>query len=207
MKPAKSLITVVAAATWLLAIGIGVRVLTGYESAPGDAGAPPKKWPAESRIQLATDRATLVMLAHPHCPCTAASVDELARVMARVQGKANAYVLFLKPEGSADDWEKTGLWQRAASIPGVTVLSDADGREAHRFNIETSGHTLLFDAAGDLWFSGGITASRGHSGDNAGESAIISLLTSGVVERSKTLVFGCSLFDSKKQLSATACSK
>src|SRR5205807_2294703 len=121
IKLSKSLITAVTGAAWVVAIGFGARILIGYESAPGDAGAPLKEWPAESQIQRRDDRATLVMLAHPHCPCTQASIGELAQVMAHVQGKANAYVLFLKPQDSADNWEKTDLRQSAASIPGVTV--------------------------------------------------------------------------------------
>jgi hypothetical protein len=112
--------------------------------------------------------------------------------MAQADGRVAAYVLFVKPEGSADDWEQTDLWQSAASIPGVHVLVD-DGAEALRFHAVTSGQTALYDVAGRLLFSGGITASRGHSGDNAGRSAIVSLLNSGEAEQTETAVFGCSL--------------
>jgi len=58
----------------------------------------------------------------------------------------------------------------------VTIVTDADGAEANRFGAETSGHTLLFDFGRRLLFSGGITDSRGHTGDNAGESAIVALI-------------------------------
>ena len=195
------------AAVWLSLTGAGLRILLSYESSPGDAGNPPKKWPVASRIERASGMPVLVMMAHPHCPCTRASIGELAMLMARVQGKVNAYVLFYKPSGSADGWEKTDLWKSAAAIPGVTVLSDVDGGEAHRFNIETSGHTLLFDPEGRQVFSGGITGSRGHSGDNEGRSAIVSLLTTGAPSRDNTFVFGCSLFDPNRQKETTLCSK
>ncbi|MBV9470625.1 MAG: hypothetical protein JOZ57_15405 [Abitibacteriaceae bacterium] len=115
--------------------------------------------------------------------------------MAHCQGKVTAYVLFFKPKGFADTWAKTDLWQSAAAIPGVTVMCDEDNQEAQRFHAETSGQTMLFDNAGHLLFSGGITGSRGHFGDNVGLSNIESLLTSGKAERNKTLVFGCSLRD------------
>jgi len=36
---------------------------------------------------------------------------------------------------------------------------------------------LLYDAAGALRFSGGITAARGHEGDSMGAAAILSLLS------------------------------
>jgi hypothetical protein len=188
---------------WVVSLGFGVRALLSYESAPGGVGAVPKSWPANSKIQRATDRATLVMLAHPHCPCTRASVGELARLMAQVQGKATAYVIFLKPTNSGADWEESELRRSAAKIPGVTVLSDVDGAEAGLFGAETSGHTLLFGANGEQLFSGGITASRGHAGDNAGEDAIASLINNGKPARRSTLVFGCSL--ASRAAKGTAC--
>jgi hypothetical protein len=42
-------------------------------------------------------------------------------------------------------------------------------------------------------FKGGITSSRGHSGDNLGRDAVIDLVTSGVASASSAPVFGCSL--------------
>ena len=42
--------------------------------------------------------------------------------------------------------------------------------------------------------SGGITGSRGHVGDNAGQAALIDLLGRGAADRSRTSVFGCPLF-------------
>jgi len=182
----------------MLAVAYGLRAILAYESAPGRIGATPPEWPAASGIQRPTDRATLVMLAHPRCPCTRASIDELAKIMARIQGKVSAYVVFLKPQGSGADWEDTALRRTAAEIPGVTVLSDVDGAEAQRFGAETSGHVVLFDARGELLFSGGITESRGHAGDNAGESAVVSLLNHHAPERTRTFVFGCSLFNHNK---------
>jgi hypothetical protein len=107
----------------------------------------------------------------------------------------DAHVLFYQPDGFTDEWAQTDLWQSAAAIPGVTVSRDESGIEARRFQAETSGQILLYDTGGRLLFSGGITASRGHSGDNAGRRAIVSLLTEGAAERDQTLVFGCSLFD------------
>ena len=183
-----------ACTVWALMIGVGLCLLWNYENGPGTASAPPSDWPADGCIRRDPDRATLVMLAHPHCPCTRASIGELARLMAQAQNRVTAYVLFLKPSDFADDWEKTDLWQSAASIPGVNVIADDDGVEARRFRALTSGQTVLYDAQGHLLFSGGITGSRGHSGDNAGRSAIVSLLHAGETEVAATPAFGCPLF-------------
>jgi hypothetical protein len=89
---------------------------------------------------------------------------------------AETYVLFLRPAGFADGWEKSDLWQSAADFQGVTLVRDDEGREARRFGAATSGQTLLYDAGGALVFSGGITGARGQMGANAGQMALINLL-------------------------------
>jgi hypothetical protein len=199
------LATVLFATAWIGALSLGLGALLNYESAPGREGSVPSSWPVGSKIQLAANDHTLVMLAHPRCPCTRASVGELAQIMARVQGKVDAYVLFLKPQNSGPDWDDTGLRRSAAQIPGVTVLSDGDGAEARRFGAETSGHTFLFDHRGRLLFSGGITQSRGHAGDNAGESAIVSLVNAHTSSHAKAFVFGCSLLDQTNRGEKSKC--
>jgi hypothetical protein len=187
------------AIAWLLFVVLGLWLLMGYENTPGVAAAPPVQWPVDSQIQRTPNRATLIILAHPHCPCTRATVGELAAIMAHSQGRLTAYVLFIKPEGVRDDWDMTDLWQSASRIPGVQVIQDVDGGEAHRFHTSTSGQAILYDSQGRLLFTGGITASRGHSGDNAGRSAIVSLVNGESSEQLSTTVFGCPLFDSKSE--------
>jgi len=196
-KPKKwtRVLVMVTAIAWLVAVCAGLILLAGYENTPGLAAEPPDQWPINSRLLPSSEHATLVMLAHPRCPCTRASVGELAAIMAHSQSRLTAYVLFLKPEGFPDDWEKTDLWQSASRIPGVTVLLDEDGREARLFQAATSGQTVLYDKQGHLLFRGGITSSRGHSGDNAGRSAIVSLVNSEAYQQTETLVFGCPLFN------------
>ena len=180
---------------WLLAVAVGLSIVFDYEGSPGAAATAPPRWPTDSRIYRAPERATLVMLAHPHCPCTRASIRELDLLKARADGRVMTYVLFLKPPGFPDAWEETDLWRSAAAIPGVTALSDEAGDEARRFGAATSGQAILDDTDGHLLFSGGITASRGHSGDNAGRSAIMTLLGEGQAAQAETLVFGCPLFN------------
>jgi hypothetical protein len=182
------------AAVWLSVVFSGLWVVWAYENRPGADANPPQGWPAQSALVPASDRPTLVFLAHPQCTCTRASIGELAEVLARTPNHPKTYVLFLRPSTVGAEWEKTDLWQRATALPDVTVLRDDDGAEARRFGVETSGQTLLYDAGGRLIFSGGITGSRGHAGDNAGESALVALLTRGQADRRATSVFGCPLF-------------
>lgn len=185
-----------AAALWLACVVTGLSVVMAYENAPGVGADAPTRWPVGSRLVMATDRPTLVLLAHPQCPCTRASLAELAEILARADSRPKTYVLFLRPVGFADGWEKTDLWQSAATLPNVTVIRDDDGREARRFGAETSGQTLLYDRSGALIFSGGITGARGIEGDNAGQGALSDLLSRGEAERHGTSVFGCPLFAS-----------
>jgi len=180
-------------ALWLCAVAVGLWVLWAFDNTPGVAAYPPAQWPSDSRIELATDRPTFVMLPHPRCSCTRASIGELAELMARAPVRPKAYVLFLKPSGLADNWEQTSLWHSAASIPQVTVVRDDDGLEARRFGTATSGQTILYDGNGRLLFSGGITVARGHAGDNAGRAAILALLHRAVPDQTGAFVFGCPL--------------
>ncbi len=201
------LLTAVLGTTWLASVAFGMRVLLNYDNTPGCVAAVPIKFPAQSALFAATDRPTLVMLAHPRCPCTRASVGELAQIMAELQGQVKAYVVFAKPADSGADWNDTELWRSVAEIPGVTPVGDDDGRESRRFGAETSGHTLLFAANGRLLFSGGITQSRGHAGGNAGESAIVSLVKNQRAARAQTPVFGCSLVGAGRMEKKTVCLK
>jgi hypothetical protein len=186
------------AAIWLASAVAGLWVLWTYENKPGVPAETPGQWPAATAFRLAENRPTLVFLAHPQCVCTRASLGELAEALARAGTRPKTYVVFMKPSSFADGWEKTGLWEAAAALPDTTVVRDDDGREAMRFGAATSGQTMLYDASGTLLFSGGITAARGHAGDNEGRSAVVSLLDQLETRHRTTSVFGCSLFASAK---------
>jgi hypothetical protein len=198
-RKTKIILTTILGFAWVGTAVFGGHALLNYENSPGQVGQLPSSWPANSTVKLANDQPTLVMIAHPQCPCTRASMGELAQVMARAQGKVRAYVLFFTPRESGADWQNADLRRSAAQIPGVTVLSDIDGAEAQRFGAETSGHTFLFDPSGHLLFDGGITASRGHAGDNAGESSLLSLINNHTSKLTQTFVFGCSLKNQSRE--------
>ena len=183
---------------WLACAVGGLFVVWAYENGPGVPGTAGADWPANTSLRRATDRPTLVLLAHPQCTCTRATLGELAEALARTRSLPRTYVVFLKPSSMPDGWEQTDLWKIAAALPNATVVADADGREAERFGAATSGQTLLYDARGSLLFSGGITGARAHAGDNAGRSAIVALLNRQPIHASTTSVFGCSLFASAK---------
>jgi hypothetical protein len=178
---------------WLVVVSGGTAALWKYSMTPGEPADPPPQWPEDVSIPLAENAHTLVMLVHPHCSCTRASMAELAKIMTRLGEAAKAYVMFMKPEGFGKDWEKTDLWRRAEEIPGVTPILDEEGRYAARFGAKTSGQIVAFDPSGKLLFAGGITNGRSHEGDNIGESRLVSLVTQGEADSDRANVFGCEL--------------
>jgi hypothetical protein len=178
---------------WLTGIVAGTRILLDYDNRPASFHRSPDIWPKASSIPRAQQKPVLVLFAHPQCPCTRATLGELALLMTRLKGGITANVVFIRPKEMPENWEQTDLWRTASSIPGVKAISDPGGVETSRFHAQVSGQTMLYGAEGRLLFSGGITASRGHSGDNAGRSAIVALVAEGKSDRTSTPVFGCYL--------------
>lgn len=195
------------AAFWLATILTVMAWITNYSFTPGLATITPAAWPEDSKIQRDAAQPTLLLFAHPRCPCTRATLEELARLMARRKGLFTAQVWFTKPAAVTADWAQTDLWRAAAEIPGVSVHVDESGAEAVRFHAQTSGHAMLYNGAGHLLFQGGITISRGHAGDNPGRTALETLLENNPPARTSTPAFGCSLLETRAQNGADTCNR
>jgi hypothetical protein len=190
-----------ASLVWGGAIVYGARILLQYENAPGEPGKPPVSWPSLSRIERQAGRYSLVLLAHPDCPCTRASIAGLERLATRLPGKLDMAVIFRKPGAGAEEVRASSLWKRAAAVPGVRVSHDGSGDETRRFGALVSGQTALYDGEGRLVFSGGLTRARGHEGASPGEDLVISAVTGAGTQSGHAPVFGCALNDpGEKQL-------
>jgi hypothetical protein len=183
---------------WATGVGWGFFLIWQYEATPGPSGELPVSF---SNVAQTDGPKTLIMLAHPHCPCTRASLAELERIMSRSQGRIQAHVYFLQPEQFPPSWSQGESWDMAAALPGVQVHADVGGRKAKELGALTSGHVVVLDDAGRLLFSGGITGARGHQGDNPGRQAVLDLLHGNPVMAQECPVFGCPLFDPR----ATCC--
>jgi hypothetical protein len=177
---------------WLSIVGAGFSKLWRYAYTPGIAATPPSDWPSRS---LERDRArpTLVMVLHPECGCSQASLEELSRLMARAPSRLSAVVLFDLPAGERAMSSTNFLWRAATAIPGVRARVDSGGQEAARFGARVSGQTFLYDAQGHLRFSGGMTSARGHAGDNDGTAALLAFIATGSAPVTGAPVFGCLL--------------
>ena len=191
---------------WAVAVVGGTVALWRYKMLAGETGPFAMRWPASSALRRAAGRPTLVVFAHPYCPCSRATVSELAIALSRRAGRTVTHVLFSVPSATPDEasrWDETPLWRAAARLPGVDVAIDVRGREARAFGARTSGQTFVYDAEGRLRFAGGVTAARGHEGGNAGLERMTAALDGWRDSRLlESPVFGCALEDPATELTA-----
>lgn len=189
-----------AAAAWVVGVVAGAGALWRHQSTPGPVAAPPASWPDEvDGLSAPTGAPALLLFAHPRCPCTRASIEETARILAGAGGGVDVRFVFRVPERADASWTDGDSWRRASAIPGAATISDPGGVLHAVFGVTTSGHALLYDAGGSLLFSGGVTGSRGHEGANPGRSAIAALLRGEAPAVRETPVYGCPLADALRE--------
>ena len=180
---------------WAIGLSIIASRFLSYELRAGAPGVAQDSWPRDNFVNQNETSATLIMAVHPQCPCTEASIYELNRLMTRCQGRLRTTALFIKPQTMPEAWARTKRFDAVNAIPGAHAEIDVDGAECERFGMQTSGDIRLFDRAGKLLFSGGITEFRGHAGDNASFDAAVAAIESGAPASVSTPVFGCPLKD------------
>ena len=176
-----------AALGWLAAVAAGFGVWERYDTTAGAAGSPPA-----AAGEPPSGQWRLTLFAHPHCPCTRASLAELAEALRDVPDLFGR-VVFVRPPEAASGWERGASWDAAENIPGVEVACDAGGAEAQRAGAETSGQAVLTDPAGNVVFRGGLTRARGRSGDGPGRRAVRDWVGRGIGPGAAP-VYGCPLF-------------
>lgn len=189
---------------WIIFVGAGFLGLARYDSAPGTLGEQtPNQWPALSRLSRTSGLPTLIVMLHPRCPCSRATLDNLACAMPQIIGKAQVHLVFVNPDAGRP-LEDGALLRMAENIPGSDIFHDQSGHEAQLFGALTSGETLLYSSEGKLLFHGGITLGRSHEGNNPGLSTVVSLVQHGTGKRAGTPVFGCALTQTPTRTAAVA---
>lgn len=187
---------------WLALASVALYAMADYGTEAGRMEQAPTTWPAHlaGEIDVMPDKPTMVLFAHPLCPCTHATLVELESVTNRLHGLVNLQVLFYEPDDVSEMpevWEASELKRMAARLPGTQMHRDVEGRIASAFGAYTSGQVLLYDSAGSLRFAGGITPSRGHTGTNPGRAAIITNILNDAstdpLDPVVNPVFGCGL--------------
>ena len=81
--------TPVMIAGWALLLTFGFGALWRYELSPGEQADAPRGWPGASAVVPPEGKPTVVMFAHPRCPCTRASLGELSKICATAGDRAN----------------------------------------------------------------------------------------------------------------------
>lgn len=198
----KDIILWLIAGIWLVLLSGTLYAMAEYGSSAGESGSAPQTWPVTAVAGLEThqNKPTLVLFAHPLCPCTRATLWELENMTNRLHGLFKLHVLFFQPDDTSampTVWEASDLRELAGRLPDTLVHDDVEGAIASHFGAYTSGQVLLYDSVGQLQFAGGITPSRGHVGANPGSAAVISAILSDdnvdPLQPAQNPVYGCSL--------------
>lgn len=178
---------------WISLLFVGHLVLYEYELTPSPLANSKRVFPQSSDVQLAHGRQNIFMFLHPSCPCSEASVDEFHELMRAGEKDSVGTVVFYMPPEKEPEWSLAPIVQRVKRIRNVTIEYDSNGAQAETFGVTTSGHVLIYDGRGILQFTGGITGSRGHTGDNHYFDLAKQCILARKAKYTTTPVFGCAL--------------
>lgn len=141
-------------------------LLLAHVTGPGARGTPPPQLPAATADRLGCRRgAVLLVAAHPQCPCLPATLEQVLPLTTGADAPA-LRVLVMTPRRLPPEWDPAAATAVRAGLPPGSVVDDLDGELARQLGMLTTGHVLLYGDRGELLFDGGVTAGRGHRGDN-----------------------------------------
>ncbi len=177
------------------ALAFGIAQLNTYMATPGSVATTPDAWPSDAPFAREASGWTFVLAAHPRCPCTRATADQLLRTMTRAGDDATLVVLsFTTPHRPhRPDQADPGVLSALAHLPNVRFVPDPEGALAARFGAVTSGHLVAFDPGGRTRFSGGVTPMRGMVGPATGLAVLEDLLSGRTPRTDSAAVYGCPL--------------
>jgi hypothetical protein len=182
---------------WSAATALGFFLLERYKATPGQQATSNESWPADSVIQPEPGSYNFVLAINSHCPCSRATVTELAQILQGHERDVVLHALVYRPASFSEGWQDSALLADVKSISQARLTTDIDAREAERFGIYTSGGLVLFGPRGARLFQGGITQSRGHGGETAAHEAIRTRLLGVTSDLYVAPVFGCPLRESR----------
>ncbi|MBI1247724.1 hypothetical protein GC197_07715 [bacterium] len=178
---------------WATLIGAGMVGLMVYHNSPGARSDGNPVWQENPLVALDTSRDNLLVFIHPKCPCSQATLSELARIQADCGDRLRIGIAVYQPD--EENWSDTPVVRQALDIPKAHVFADPNGELATLFGAETSGHVMLFSTQGIRTFSGGITPGRGHEGNSLGREAIRQYVSQNEIICDTTHVYGCPIVD------------
>src|SRR5215212_10973742 len=134
---------IAAAMIWVATIGAAYEAIRRFETTPGLPASAPRAWPVATSVARTPGTWSLVMLVHPHCSCSRASVKELAEIVEKAPHDVRTTVLVYRPHEMAAGWERTSVYDAATRVRRAHVMLDPDGAQARVFGGFTSGQTFL----------------------------------------------------------------
>lgn len=179
------------AALWILLISGWMGLLVAHQYRSGEASNLSGRWPQASRLDPGSGTHTVVLFAHPQCPCLSATLTEMERLRTLVGVPFRLLVVFA--DEPVFDLPHSRHFRRVSAWNHVTVISDPGSREATLFGARTSGQVLIFDNDRRLVFRGGITESRAHEGDSDNLARAIAAFGVRDAQVKAAPVYGCSL--------------
>jgi hypothetical protein len=171
---------------WIICTGFFYRQMLNFDITPGVASLnPPATWPTEFH------KPTLIVFLHPKCTCSAASLTQIAKLQSRLPDRFQTILVLWQPSNGNSEWANLPQ-PDFGQLADYKLVLDKEGRMARKFDAHTSGQSFLYDADGQIRFSGGLTSTRGDSESGPAFSTLAQLIAKQ--DSSKTApVFGCSL--------------
>jgi len=202
MTPKTSLILV----AWGVAVVAFFGQLVSYSAQPGNDGHPPVQWPDNSALQRNANQWTVLIFAHPRCPCTRSNIAEFARLQSKLSDTPTTHLVLFHPADQNQEWTKGPIRTEATRIDGLRLFYDEAGTFTRDFGVQTSGHILAYSPDGSLAYSGGLTSSRAHEGMSQGAIELLNLLNGKrEIRLTEYPVFGCSIIDDEQACADEEC--
>ena len=123
-----------------------------FETTPGRASAKQPELSASPNHQW-----TCVVIAHPHCPCTAASLKAIRSLAAGHKDEISVRTVLVSDQRDLE----SPNYRLAIAIPGGTAEWLTITHALERYDAHTSGQVFIFSSSGKLAYSGGVTPARG----------------------------------------------
>lgn len=181
----------IAGTAWGCGLGLGMLAMVRFELQAGKAGTPPSYLPSVVAPPAERAAGTVIVFIHPECACSQATLTNLRDIASELPSAR--FVVEFESEGkSAHAILSSSNYRLAADIRSAEIEIDY-GTKAKVFHAQTSGETFVYSPAGELLYSGGITASRGEPGSNVGLDAIVDCLRHRSPKVRHMPTFGCAL--------------
>jgi hypothetical protein len=164
---------------WALGVGGAMALAMRYEATPGRTGS------AEPIVKPGRE---VVMIIHPDCPCTGASVRLFQRLLSGAKSPIPAR-LFVVAYGEPDHDVAHEPYAKAVPAARASWITPEEAKR--RFGAYTSGHTVAY-LHGKPVFSGGLTSGRGVESSSDSQIDLKNFLAGKPVKADRQ-VFGCAL--------------